>query len=108
MKSEKHDISNHHSLPTMSPDVDLAQRKPDHLTDFAIRTAGVAIAYEPLPAIGHNSRAENKADWFTPEVLTAARVFLKELSTGQYTNVRHTAVMKPGFTYFPSEPRQDC
>ena len=25
--------------------------------------------------------AENKSDWFTPEVLRAARVFLKELST---------------------------
>ena len=103
MKSEKHEITNHYSPPTMSPGVDFAQKKPDHRTHFAIYTAGVAIGYEPQPTIGHNYRAENKADWFTPEVLRAARVFLKELSTGQYANVRHTAVTKPGFTYFPSE-----
>ena len=64
-------------------------------------TAGLATGYEPHPAIGHNYRAENKADWFTPEVLRATRVFLKELSTGQYANARHTAVTNPGIYIFP-------
>ena len=33
--------------------------------------------------------------WFTPEVLRAARVFIKEVSSGQYTNEDHTKTTKP-------------
>ena len=75
-------------------------KKPDLLTHLAIHTAANAIGYETK---GSNARADNKADWFTPEVLRAARVFLKELSTAQYTNTGATQVTKPGFLYYPSE-----
>ena len=40
--------------------------------------------------------------WFTPEVLRAARVFIKEVSSGQYTNEDHTRTEKPAFVYHPS------
>ena len=40
--------------------------------------------------------------WFTPEVLRAARVFIKEVSSGQYTNEDHTKTTKPAFVYHPS------
>ena len=36
-------------------------------------------------------------------MLRAARVFLKELSTAQYTNTGATHVQKPGFLHYPSE-----
>ena len=75
-------------------------KKPDLLTHLAIHIAAQAIGYETK---ANNRRADNKADWFTPEVLRAARVFLKELSTAQYTNTGATHVTKPGFLYFPSE-----
>ena len=35
-------------------------------------------------------------------VLRAARVFIKEVSSGQYTNEGHTTVEKPAFLYHPS------
>ena len=49
-----------------------------------------------------STQQENKAAWFTPEVLRA-RVFMKELSTAQCASVLHTAVPKPGSAYYPSE-----
>ena len=70
-------------------EVDKPLKKPDLLTHLAIHTAAAAIGYETK---GNNLRAENKSDWFTPEVLRAARVFLKELSTAQYTNTGATEV----------------
>ena len=44
----------------------------------------------------------DRPDWFTPEVLRAARVFIKEVSSGQYTNEDHTRAEKPAFVYHPS------
>ena len=44
----------------------------------------------------------DRPEWFTPEVLRAARVFIKEVSSGQYTNEGHTMVDKPAFVYHPS------
>ena len=102
MEPKKHDVKNVHRVPTLelNMDVEKVNRKPEILTHLAIYTAGIAIGYE---AKGSNLRAENKADWFTPEVLRAARVFLKDVSTAQYTNQGATEVQKPGFLYYPSE-----
>ena len=47
-------------------------------------------------------KVDDPPDWFTPEVLRAARVFIKEVSSGQYTNEGHTKVDKPAFVYYPS------
>ena len=85
---------------SLTAELDKAAKKPDLLTHLAIHTAANAIGYETRAG---NARADNKADWFTPEVLRAARVFLKELSTAQYTNTGGTKVAKPGFLYYPSE-----
>ena len=87
-------------VPYLSPSVDFDKKKPDPMTHFAIYTAGLAIGYETR---ANNLRAENMAEWFTPEVLRAARVFLKDLSTAQYTNAGASKVDKPGFLYYPSE-----
>ena len=84
----------------LTVEMDKVMKKPDLLTHLAIHTAANAIGYETRAG---NARAENKADWFTPEVLRAARVFLKELSTAQYTNTGATQITKPGFLYYPSE-----
>ena len=85
---------------SLTAETDKAAKKPDLLTHLAIHTAANAIGYETRAG---SARAESKADWFTPEVLRAARVFLKELSTAQYTNTGPTKVTKPGFLYYPSE-----
>ena len=102
MEPRKHTVMNIHQVPTLglSMEMDKPQKKPDLLTHLAIHTAGTAIGYETK---GNSFRAENKADRFTPEVLRAARVFLKDLSTAQYTNTGATEVTKPGFLYYPSE-----
>ena len=100
MTSGCYEVNNHIAVPTMAPNVDFFKKKPEQITHFAIYTAAVAIGYEPR---GANARAENKADWFTPEVLRAARAFLKELSVAQYANIGHTKLAKPGFLYYPSE-----
>ena len=75
MTSQKHTINAIHHVPTLELNMDLEKvnRRPDTLTHLAIYTAGIAIGYE---ARGGNLRAENEAEWFTPEVLRAARVFL--------------------------------
>ena len=65
-----------------------------------IQAAGLAIGYETH---ADNLRAENKVEWFTPEVLRAARVFLKDLSAAHFTNAGATKVDKPGFQHHPSE-----
>ena len=98
----KHKVIKPQQVPNLglTMKVDEPMKKPDLLTHLAIHTAANAIGYETK---GSNTRAENKADWFTPEVLRAARVFLKELSTAQYTNTGATQVKKPGFLYYPSE-----
>ena len=96
----KHTVTKIHQVPTLglTMEVDKPTKKPDFLTHLAIHSAGAAIGYE----VKNNSiRAENKSDWFT--VLRAARVFLKELSTAQYTNTGATEVAKSGFLYYPSE-----
>ena len=102
MEPKKHIITSVHQVPTLglNMDWDKPNKKPDLLTHLAIHTAGSAIGYETK---GNDFRADNKADWFTPEVLRAARVFLKDLSTAQYTNQGATEVTKPGFLYYPSE-----
>ena len=46
-------------------------------------------------------KVDDRPKWFTPEVLRAARVFVKEVSSGQYTNEGHTKVEKPAFVYYP-------
>ena len=102
MAPRKHKVIKPHQVPNLAltMEMDKAMKKPDLLTHLAIHTAANAIGYETRAG---NARAENKADWFTPEVLRAARVFLKELSTAQYTNTDATHVTKPGFLYYPSE-----
>ena len=45
---------------------------------------------------------DDRPAWFTPEVLRAARVFIKEVSSGQYTNEGHTQAERPAFVYHPS------
>ena len=44
----------------------------------------------------------DRPSWFTPEVLRAGRVFIKEVSSGQYTNEDHTVAETPAFVYHPS------
>ena len=100
MTSNRHVVTGVLQVPTLLPNMDGVNEKPDQLTHFAIYTAGIATGYETR---GTMSRAENKAAWFTPEVLRAARVFLKDLSTAQYTNTGASKVDKLGFTYYPSE-----
>ena len=56
-------------------------------------------------AVGYKLKEGKVAErpaWFTPEVLRAARVFIKEVSSGQYTNEDHTKTTKPAFVYHPS------
>ena len=56
-------------------------------------------------AIGYKLKEGKVVDrptWFTPEVLRAARVFIKEVSSGQYTNEDHTKAETPAFIYHPS------
>ena len=100
MKSQRHVVTGVHHVPTLELIMDLEKekKKPDTLTHLAIYTAGIAIGYELR---GGNLGAENKAEWFTPQVLRAARVFLKDLSTAQYTNQGASEVTKPGFVYYP-------
>ena len=102
MAPKKHKVVKPQLVPYLSltAEIDKAMKKPDLLTHLAIHTAANAIGYETRAG---SARADNKADWFTPEVLRAARVFLKELSTAQYTNTGATKVTKPGFLYYPSE-----
>ena len=102
MTPMKHKVIKPQQVPHLglTMKVDEPMKKLDLLTHLAIHTAANAIGYETK---GSNNRAENKADWFTPKVLRAARVFLKELSTAQYTNSGATQVKKPGFLYYPSE-----
>ena len=47
-------------------------------------------------------RVGDRPTWFTPEVLRAARVFIKEVSSGQYTNEGYTKTERPAFVYHPS------
>ena len=56
----------------------------------------------PLDIKSRRERSRNAQIWFTPEVLRAARVFIKEVSSGQYANEDHTKVEKPAFVYYPS------
>ena len=49
-----------------------------------------------------DGKVGDRPAWFTPEVLRAARVFIKEVSSGQYTNDDHTKTEKPAFVYHPS------
>ena len=49
-----------------------------------------------------DGKVGDRPAWFTPEVLRAARVFIKEVSSGQYTNEGHTKTEKPAFVYHPS------
>ena len=49
-----------------------------------------------------DGKVAERPAWFTPEVLRAARVFIKEVSSGQYTNEDHTKTTKPAFVYHPS------
>ena len=56
-------------------------------------------------ALGYKLKEGKVGDrpaWFTPEVLRAARVFIKEVSSGQYTNEDHTKTARPAFVYHPS------
>ena len=56
-------------------------------------------------AIGYKlkeGKVGERPTWFTPEVLRAARVFIKEVSSGQYTNEDHTKAETPAFVYHPS------
>ena len=102
MATMKYVVKDIHLVPTLglTMEVDKPLKKPDLLTHLALHTATAAIGYVTK---GSNVRAVYAADWFTPEVLRAARVFLKEVSTAQYTNTGATAVQRPGFLYYPSE-----
>ena len=88
MTPKKHKVVKPQLVPYLSltAEIDKAAKKPDLLTHLAIHTAANAIGYETRAG---NARADNKADWFTPEVLRAARVFLKELSTAVYQYWRY-------------------
>ena len=57
---------------------------------FATRALGYKL---------RDGKVDDRPTWFTPEVLRAARVFIKEVSSGQYTN---EGVEKPAFVYRPS------
>ena len=56
-------------------------------------------------AIGYKlkeGKVSDRPTWFTPEVLRTARVFIKEVSSGQYTNEDHTEAKTPAFVCHPS------
>ena len=78
MATMKYVVKDIHLVPTLglTMEVDKPMKKPDLLTHLATHTATAAIGYVTK---GSNVRADNTADWFTPEVLRAARVFLKEV-----------------------------
>ena len=67
------------------------------LAHCALHFATRAIGYKLK-----DGKVGDRPAWFTPEVLRAARVFIKEVSSGQYTNEDHTKTEKPAFVYHPS------
>ena len=78
-------------------DTDLRENKPQQLAHCALHFATRAVGYKMK-----ERRVDDRPEWFTSEVLRAARVFIKEVSSGQYTSEGHTKVDKPAFVYYPS------
>ena len=78
-------------------EMDFRDNKPNPLTHCAMHFATRALGYKLK-----DGKVDDRPAWFTPEVLRAARVFTKEVSSGQYTNEGHTKVEKPAFVYHPS------
>ena len=78
-------------------EADFRDNKPNPLTHCSMHFATRALGYKLK-----DGKVDERPSWFTPEVLRAARVFIKEVSSGQYTNEGHTKVEKPGFVYHPS------
>ena len=76
---------------------DFRENEPAPLAHCAMHFATRALGYKLK-----ERRVDDRPEWFTPEVLRAARVFIKEVSSGQYTNEGHTKVDKPAFVYHPS------
>ena len=71
---------------------DFKENKPAPLAHCAMHFATRALGYKLK-----ERWVDDRPEWFTPEVLRAARVFIKEVSSGQYTNEGHTKVDKPAF-----------
>ena len=89
-------------------ETDFRDNKPAPLMHCALHFATRALGYKLK-----DGKVDDRPTWFTPEVLRAARVFIKEVSSGQYTNEDHTKVEKPAFVYrssvitnFPEEPNK--
>ena len=80
--SRRYSVKTWLPIPTLPLDVDFNNKKPHHLTHFAIHRSGLAMGHKAAESLGTNYRVEKLPECFTPEVLRAARVFLKELSTG--------------------------
>ena len=78
-------------------DADFRENKPAPLAHCAMHFATRALGFQ-----FKEGKVDDRPEWFTPEVLRAARVFIKEVSSGQYTNEGHTKVDKPAFVYHPS------
>ena len=99
----KYTVTNIHQVPTLglTMEVDKPMKKLDLLTHLAIHTAK-----QPLAMKRKGTIVLRITEWFTPEVLRAARVFLKELSTAQYTNTGATTE-RPGFLYYPSRTKRN-
>ena len=70
----------------LAPNVSFADVKPNNSTHVAINRCAVAMGYET----GEQSlKVEQRPTWLTPEVLRAARVFMKQVPSGQLVNQRH-------------------
>ena len=85
------------SIQHLKLEADFRDNKPAALTHCALHFATRALGYKLK-----EGKVDDRPTWFTPEVLRAARVFIKEVSSGQYTNEAHTQVEKPAFVYHPS------
>ena len=85
------------SIQHLRLEADFRDNKPAALTHCALHFATRALGYKLK-----DGKVDDRPLWFTPEVLRAARVFIKEVSSGQYTNEGHTQVEKPAFVYHPS------
>ena len=84
-------------IPHMKMEADFKDNRPHQLTHCALHFAARALGYKIK-----EQKVDDRSEWFTPEVLRAARVFIKEVSSGQYTSEDHTEVEKPAFVYHPS------
>ena len=101
-------------VPYLTPKNNFVDNKPSSLTYFAIHAIAKTVSYTATIAKtvsytaskpdrhGHKG-VETRPLWLTPEFLRAARVFIKEMSSGQYTNQGHRYMPTSAFVYVPSE-----